>query len=235
MLVSESIIFMTVRNDPSIRDDQWLDRLSLCMKAVQEADSGAGGWWYFSGDTAETIRGTAVGVEPEEFLPYLSGHSLELWLLGGIYFTLVYTGSFELLLRGRIAESSEEPVFQNRLQFQFSEYEGCDLDVDRQWMREFLQRQIAIWDPWHAGWYQKQWANECFTSDDANKKVPWAGFFTYFDQAPPAAATLTEAQQYHHGTVLTTPGDPTTLTYDDIYSYTQQLQALGFTGPEYVT
>lgn len=234
MLVSESIIFMTVRNDPSIRDDQWLDRLSLCMKAVQEADSGVGGWWI-SGGTPETIRGTAVGVEPEEFLPYLSGDSLQLWSSADIWFGLLYMGSFCLGLSGNIAGLHEPLVTPNRLQFRFFEYEGCDIDVDRQWMREFFQRQVAIWDPLHAGWYQKQWANECFTSDDANKKVPWAGFFTYFDQAPPAAATLTGAQQYHHGTILTTPGDPTRLTYDDIYSYTQQLQALGFTGPKYVT
>ena len=233
MLVSDSIIFMTLRNDPSIRDDQRLDRIALCMKAEQAADPGECGWWI-SGGTAETIRGTAVGVEPEEFLPYLSGHSLELWNSTDVRFGFLYMGSFCLGLSGNTAASHEPLVTPNRLRFRFFEYEGCDLDVDRQWMREFFQQQISIWDPWHAGWYQKQWADECFTPDD-DKNLPWAGLFTYFDQAPPAATNLTGAQQYHHGTILTTPGDPTRLTYDDIYSYTQQLQALGFTGPKYVT
>lgn len=233
MLVSDSVIFMTLKNDSLIFDDVWLERLSCSMKAVQAADDGVGGWWVFCGDSEESLQGVVIGVEPEEFLPYLSGWSLELRSSKSIYFTLVYMGTFNVFLKGEVGASAESSVLQDRLRFEFFEEGGSDYDADGWWRREFFQRQVDIWRPWHAGWYQMRWVSECI-GPDIDKKLPLAGFLTFVDHVPSAAATLSEAVVYGGGMIITTPGDPEVLTFEDVTAYTQRLQEVGFSGPEHV-
>ena len=235
-------LYVIVDNDPVLSTMQWVEKIARCMKFFDRLFMHTGHWhtrnnaphansrWF---DEHDPQKGTQLGLEPADLLPFLPSPDAPKASDENINFRFIYYGAVRIAFSGSVAVPAGKPQ-DNRLIIEFkNNNEQEPLATDFELMGKMFYALILILQPSYIGCYPSGMHEYYFWQ---GKKTPFGGRIIYLNDPHIADLIPVEkgARRFANGTIISWLHRDY-FFMEELDAHTEYLESLGIHGPEYPT